>query len=116
MTRVLAMLVLAALAAGPSLRLPCVHSCVSGRQVSTLKSSCHGAAASLPRVAFSHDCSGHAAAPTDVAKRTESISPVLTTLSGASVTTLIKAAEDAPSISRASASPPSSFPVIPLRI
>jgi hypothetical protein len=116
MTRVLAALVLAALTAGPWLRLPCVHSCGSGRQVSAVKSDCHGASTSLPRVAAVHDCHGHAAALADVAKRTESISPGVAVPGGGSVTTLIGRVAYRPAIDRAAASPPPPFPVIPLRI
>lgn len=62
MRRILALVVLSVLAAGPVLRWACVDSCAPGSLPATTKASCHGASGSLRLFSSSHDCSSHAPA------------------------------------------------------
>ncbi|MGH6693373.1 MAG: hypothetical protein ACREF4_22115, partial [Gammaproteobacteria bacterium] len=61
MRRVLALVVLSVLAAGPVLEWTCVDSCAPGSLQAT-KGDCHGASGSLRLFSPSHDCSSHAPA------------------------------------------------------
>lgn len=79
MKQVLACVLLAAFAAGPSLKWVCQQFCVAGHPV-TATERCHSAANAEQAIVGGHDCTSHALPVALVAKRIQPVSHLVVSL------------------------------------